>query len=216
MAAGAAGGDAAFAWQVDVWDRMSSPYVRDVDRRFAPVVERVLARADLRAGERVVDLGTGTGSVALLAAARVSPNGRVDAVDPSPEMLQAARLRAEELGVPGIAFHEGRAESIPLADGSADALLASLSLMYVIDRAAAAREIGRVLRPGGRLVASVWAGPEEADIVRFQQSAARLAPPPPVAGVGPGALADPSPLVALLAAAGIAARVEREELGFVF
>src|SRR5262249_13541413 len=133
MAAGAAGGDAAFGWQVDVWDRMSSPYVREVDHRFAPVVQRVLARADLRAGERVMDLGTGTGSVALLAAARVGPNGRVDAVDPSSEMLQAAQRRASDLGLRNIAFHEGRAESIPLADGSADVLLASLSLMYVID-----------------------------------------------------------------------------------
>ena len=94
--------------------------------------------------------------------------------------------------------------------------VASLSLMYVIDRAAAAREIARVLRPGGRFVAAVWAGPEECDIVWFQQTAGRFAPTPPVPGVGPGALADPTPFLAQLAGAGIAAQVETEVLGFDF
>src|SRR5215213_4240152 len=74
--------------------------------------------------------------------------------------------------------------------------------------------IARVLRPGGRLVAAVWAGPEQCDIVRFQQIAGSFAPPPPVPGVGPGALADPSPFLAQLEAAGIDARVETEILGF--
>jgi SAM-dependent methyltransferase len=88
--------------------------------------------------------------------------------------------------------------------------------MYVIDRAAAAREIGRVLRPGGRFAAAVWGGPEEADIVLFQQSAGSFAPAPPVPGVGPGALADPSGFVAELESAGIRASVESETTGFVF
>ena len=88
--------------------------------------------------------------------------------------------------------------------------------MYVIDRAAAAREIARVLRPGGRLVAAVWGGPEHADIVRFQQTAGSFAPKPPVPGVGPGALADPAEFLAQLASAGIRASVEAETKSFVF
>jgi hypothetical protein len=79
-----------------------------------------------------------------------------------------------------------------------------------------ARQIGRVLAPGGRLVAAVWAGPERCDIVRFQQVAAAFAPPPPAPDVGPGALADPAPFLADLAAAGLDARVETEVLGFEF
>ena len=55
-----------------------------------------------------------------------------------------------------------------------DVLLASLSLMYAIDRAATARECARVLRPGGRFVAAVWAGPEQCDIVRFQALAGQV------------------------------------------
>lgn len=88
--------------------------------------------------------------------------------------------------------------------------------MYVIDRPAAALEIARVLRPGGRFVAAVWAGPADCDIVRFQQTAGSFAPPPPVPGVGPGALADARPLLTQLADAGIHARVETEVLGFDF
>src|SRR5262245_51296476 len=88
--------------------------------------------------------------------------------------------------------------------------------MYVIDRGAAAREIARVLRPSGRFVAAVWAGPEQCDLVLFQQTVGRFAPTPPVPGVGPGALADPSAFLAQLAEAGIVASVETEELGFDF
>jgi SAM-dependent methyltransferase len=97
-----------------------------------------------------------------------------------------------------------------------DVVLASLSLMYVIDRAAAAREIARVLRPGGRFVAAVWAGPAECDIVWFQQTAGSFAPAPPVPGVGPGALADTRPLLAQLEDVDLRARVETEILGFDF
>jgi len=88
--------------------------------------------------------------------------------------------------------------------------------MYVIDRNAAAREIARVLRLGGRLVAAVWSGPDEADIVLMQQTAGSFAPKPPVPGVGPGALADPSEFLAGLERAGIRARVEIETTGFDF
>ena len=73
-----------------------------------------------------------------------------------------------------------------------------------------------MLRPGGRLIAAVWAGPEQCDIVLFQQIAGSFAPPPPVPGVGPGALANPAPFLKLLAGAGIDAHVETETLGFDF
>src|SRR5262245_27436505 len=205
----------ALAWQTGVWDRMSDTYWRELDARFAPVVERLIARAALAPGERVLDLGTGTGAAAERAAGLVGPAGEVLAVDISPAMLaQARRLAARAIG--NVVLREGRAEALPAADGAFDAVLASLSLMFVLDRPAAAREIARVLRPGGRLVAAVWAGPEQCDIVRFQQIAGRYAPRPPLAGVGPGALADPAPFLAQLAEAGIAARVEAEPLGFDF
>ena len=206
--------DEALAWQIGVWDRISDIYVREIDPRFAPVVDGVIARAELSEGESVLDLGTGTGTVAERAAAAVGPSGAITAVDVSPDMLALARGRVADL--PNVAVVEGRGEEIPADDSSVDAVLASLSLMYVIDRQMAANEIARVLRAGGRLVAAVWAGPEECDIVLFQTTAGRFAGPPPVPGVGPGALADTSEFLAQLDAAGVAATVEKEMLGFDF
>jgi SAM-dependent methyltransferase len=204
------------AWQIGVWDRISDIYLREIDQRFAPVVENVIARAGLEPGHRVLDLGTGTGAVAQRAAPMLAPAGQVVGVDVSTDMLALAQQRIAAQGLTNVIFREGRAEELPADDGSFDAVLASLSLMYVIDRAAAAQEIARVLRPGGRLVGAVWAGPDRCDIVRFQQIAGSFAPPPPVPGVGPGALADPKPFLEQLAAAGIRARADTETLGFDF
>ncbi len=197
--------DEGFVWQVGIWDRMADTYQHYIDRGFAPVIDAVLDDAGLVRGERVLDLGTGTGSLALRAAAQVGGQGRVIATDISPDMLDIAARRLKALHITNVDCSEGRAEALPAADESLDAVLASLSLMYVIDRAAAAREIARVLRPGGRLVAAVWAGPGEADIVLFQQTAGQFAPPPPVPGVGPGALGDVEPFLGQLIGAGLEA-----------
>lgn len=206
----------ALAWQTGIWDRISEIYRSEIDRRLAPVVEGVIKRASLKPGEHVLDVGTGTGSAAVRAASLVAPTGRVVGIDISPDMLALAQQGASGLAIENVSFREGPAEAIPADDAEFDVLVASLSFMYVIDRATAARESARVLRPGGRFIAAVWAAPERCDIVLFQQTAGRFAPPPPVPGVGPGALADPSTFLTQLADAGIDARVETETLGFDF
>jgi SAM-dependent methyltransferase len=206
----------AFQWQVGVWDRISQLYLREIDSRFAPVVAGAVRRADLKPGERVLDLGTGTAALAVEAARRVGATGTVTGVDISPDMLSLARQRVDASALTNIELRQGRAEAIPAGDAAYDAVLASLSLMYAIDRPTAAREVRRVLRPGGRFVGAVWAAPEQCDIVKFQQTAGKFAPPPPVPGVGPGALANPAPFLEQLARVGIDAKVESEELGFDF
>ena len=173
---------AGLAWQTGVWNRIADVYLREIDRRFEPVVDHVIARAQLAAGDRVLDLGTGTGAVAARAAQLVGPNGLVVGVDISADMLRAARQRVAAQGLTRVSFREGRAEALPAENESFDVVLASLSLMYVIDRAAA-----------------VWAEPEACDIVLLQQTAGRFGGPPPVPGVGPGALADPTPFLAISA-----------------
>ena len=203
-------------WQIGVWDQMSRLYGREVDKRFAPIVEAVIQRASLRLGERVLDLGTGTGAVAARAAVAVGAGGGVVGIDISEEMLRQARQTAADLNLHNVDFSEGRAEAIPAEAATFDVVLASLSLMYVIDRAAAAREISRVLKPGGRFVAALWSGPASSDIVWFQQTAGSFAPPPPVPGVGPGAMADPGMFLAQLAAAGVEADVQTEVQEFDF
>lgn len=206
----------ALVWQTGIWDRISDVYLREIDRRFVPVIAAVVRRASFGPSQRVMDLGTGTGSVALHCAPMLLPDGHVLAVDVSSEMLAVARRRAAAAASGNVTFCAGRGEALPAEDHAFDRVVASLSLMYVIDRAAAAHEIARVLRPGGRLIAAVWAGPERCDIVRFQQTAGSFAPTPPVPGVGPGALGDPAPFLAQLAHAGITAWVETETLGFDF
>lgn len=202
-------------WQVDVWNEIADVYETEIDQRFVPVVDHLLGYARLEPGEDVVDLGTGTGAVAIAAAEAVGERGSVTGVDISPDMLDTARRRAGK--VPArLEFLEGRAEAIPIDDASADVVLASLSLMYVLDRRAAAGEIARVLRPGGRFVSATWAGPDENDIVAFQVTAGGFAPPPPVPGVGPGSMADLSPFMADLADAGLEARWEKELPVFEF
>ena len=208
--------EAGLAWQVGVWDRISQLYWAEVDPRFAPVVDGVIARAALQPGERVLDIGTGTGAVAAKAAAAVGTSGSVLAIDPSPEMVALGHRRAGQPGIGSFQVEVGKAEAIPAEDESIDAVLASLSLMYAIDRAAAAREIARVLRPQGRLVAAAWGGPDVTDIVLFQQTAGTFAPPPPVPGVGPGALADTRPFLEELSRSGIEARAETEVVEFEF
>lgn len=204
------------AWQKGVWDRISQTYLREVDIRFAPVVEQVIRRATLMPGQQVLDLGAGTGAVLLQAASLIAPGGQVLGVDISPEMLRIAQQRVHERGLANVQLSEGGAEALPAETGTFDVVLASLSLMYAIDRKRAAHEIARVLRPGGRLIAAAWAGPEQCDIVLFQQIAGSFAPPPPVLGVGPGALANPASFLTLLAEAGVDAHVEKEALDFDF
>ena len=191
-----------------MWDGTAQTYVDEIDRRFAPVIDHVIELAKLRAGDHVLDLGTGTGSVAMRAAALVAPGGSVTGIDLSPGMLRQAEARATAANVTGVQFREGSATAIPAADASADVLTASLCMMFVPDRATAARECARVLRLGGRFVAAVWGGPDVCDLNRLLQAAARFSARPPTPGVGGASLADPAPFMEQLAVAGIDTRVD--------
>src|SRR5688500_13172447 len=137
------------AWQTGVWNRRSEGYVREIDQRLAPVVDALIARSGVRTGGHGIDLGPGRAAAAPRAAAIVGPSGRVVGVDISPDMLSLARQALFGRGLDNVTLLEGRAEAIPASDAEFDAVLASLSLMFVIRRDAAAREIARVLKPGG-------------------------------------------------------------------
>jgi demethylmenaquinone methyltransferase / 2-methoxy-6-polyprenyl-1,4-benzoquinol methylase len=102
-----------------------------------------------RAGDRVLDVATGTGMVAaeLLARADCSVVG----IDQSAEMLAAARARFSESDAPRVQLIEGQAEAMPFAGGSFDALTVTYLLRYVEDPRATIAELARVLRPGGRI-----------------------------------------------------------------
>ena len=106
----------------------------------------------LEPGETVLDLGSGGGLDALLAAREVGPTGRVIGVDMTPEMIERARRAAAAF--PQVEFREGRLESLPVDDASVDAVTSNCVINLVPDKPRVFREVARVLRPGGRMVVS--------------------------------------------------------------
>jgi SAM-dependent methyltransferase len=113
-----------------------------------------LVHAALRPGETVLDLGSGAGFDAFLAAREVGSTGHVIGVDMTPEMLARARRNAEATGHRNVEFREGRIEALPVADASVDVVISNCVINLAPDKAAVFREVSRVLRPGGRMVVS--------------------------------------------------------------
>jgi arsenite methyltransferase len=113
------------------------------------------ALAELEPGEVVLDLGSGAGMDAFLAAQRVGPEGHVHGVDMTKEMLAKARHNAAEFkrrtGLGNVTFHQGQIEAIPLPDASVDVVLSNCVLNLSPDHPRVWREIARVLKPGGRV-----------------------------------------------------------------
>ena len=109
------------------------------------------AVADLRPGERVLDLGSGGGIDVLLSAKRVGPTGRAFGLDMTDEMLALARRNADAAGATNVEFLKGHIEAIPLPAGSIDVVISNCVVNLAADKPAVFREIGRVLRPGGRI-----------------------------------------------------------------
>ena len=109
------------------------------------------AVAELRAGERVLDLGSGGGIDVILSARRVGPTGRAIGLDMTDEMLALAQRNAAEAGVDNVEFVRGTIESIPLPAESVDVVISNCVINLAADKAAVFSEIARVLRPGGRV-----------------------------------------------------------------
>jgi SAM-dependent methyltransferase len=122
---------------------------------FEPWGARLVAAAGVGPRDRVVDVGSGTGAVARLAAARVGRAGSVSASDLSAGMVAVARTVSAHVRPP-VDFRAADAQALPYPDGAVDVALCQFSVMFFVDRPAALAELRRVLAPGGRLALNAW------------------------------------------------------------
>ena len=135
-----------------------------------PVAKHVVSLANLQRGERVVDLATGTGNAALLAA---GAGALATGVDTAPRLIDVARSRAEAEGVDA-SFVVGDIQALPFDDGSFEVALSVFGLIFAADPSRAFDEMIRVLGPAGRALFSVWvpAGPISALVATFGRAVA--------------------------------------------
>lgn len=168
--------------------------------------DAMLNAAELRPGERALDVGCGIGSTTIEAADRVRPGGAVVGVDVSSPMLSLARQRAQAAEATDVAFVEADAQVHGFGEASFDAVISRNGLMFFDDPDAAFANLGRALRPGGRIAFVVPQGPDHSEWVMAAGVAAAphigvpqgLAPDAP----GPYGLADPDRTRAILERAG--------------
>lgn len=125
-----------------------------------PVSVAMLDGLALSPGERVLELAAGPGDTGFLAAEQIMPGGTLISSDGAEAMVEVARARAAQAGIANAEFRTLELEWIDLAAASVDAILCRWGIMLIVDPSAAAREIRRVLRPGGRAALAVWDLPE--------------------------------------------------------
>jgi ubiquinone/menaquinone biosynthesis C-methylase UbiE len=178
-----------------------------IDARGAAVTGRMLERAALRPGDRVLELACGPGGLGLAAAQRVGLAGDVVLSDVAPEMTEIAAARAKARGLANVSTLVLDAERIDQPDAAFNVVLCREGLMLVPDPQAAVREIARVLRPGGRVAVAVW-GPRSRNPwlgAVFDVLSAAFGTPLPPAGVPhPFSLDDTSRLEAMFGVGGLA------------
>jgi len=203
------------------WNRVAGGWEKwdaFFDLSMAFLNHRLVGDARLRAGMQVLDLGSGTGYPALLAAQTVGSTGSVVGLDLAEQMVAVAERKAKRLGLGNVTFQTGEVTSLPFGASSFDAVTSRFCLMFLPEIPKAAAEIARVLKPGAYLAAAVWSVPDKNPYLRIPidiiKEFIELPPPDPEA---PGIfrLAKPGELAAILKDAGFTDVAEDEFLGDV-
>lgn len=185
----------------EAWYRWG-PFIEDW---LGPATERMLDRAGLTTGSRVLDVAAGAGGQSLAAARRVGPTGHVLATDISPAILGYAAKAASDAGVTTVATRELDAERLDLPEASFDAVICRVGLIYCPDQPAALAGMRRALRPGGRISTVVYSTADRNGFFAIPVGVIRRRAqlPPPAAGQpGPFSLGAPGVAEQVLAQAG--------------
>lgn len=182
-------------------------YAEIVDIMFAGITEAVLVAAAISPGDRVLDLGCGSGGTTLAIAEKVTPVGSVTAIDVSAPMLERARRRIGAAGLVNVAFLLGDASVYPFAANSFDAMVSRLGVMFFDDPENTFRRLSPSLDSGGRIALGVWRGPRENLWAMGPVAAAKefldMPPRPGPEEPGPFSFADPDRVRAVLGGAGL-------------
>jgi SAM-dependent methyltransferase len=204
---GAANADQAEYWNSEAGQRWI-PYQEALDQRLAPLTDLLMARAGVRPGECVIDVGCGTGTTALQLAAAVGAHGSVLAIDISEPLLAAARRRCLAGGHANVRLVRADAQTHRFERACHDAVVSRFGVMFFDGPIAAFANLLSALRPGGRLAFASW-GPLEANpwfVLPLEVGMRRLGPaePQPPRAPGPLALSEPDYVREILTGAGFA------------
>jgi len=207
------------AAQIESWDGPGGQHwvaeAERYDRMTRSFGERIIEAAAPGPGERVLDVGCGNGAVALAVSALVAPGGSVMGLDISGPMLAYARRRAEAAGIARVSFRKGDAQVYPLPPASFDAVVSRFGVMFFDDPVAAFANLGRALKPGGRIAFTCWRDLIVNDWLMVPAGAALQYVPMPDLGQpgapGPFSLADPERVHQVLRDAAFA-RIAAEEV----
>ncbi|NOT22845.1 MAG: methyltransferase domain-containing protein [Nitrospiraceae bacterium] len=200
------------------WNRVAGGWEkwdRFFDEQMAFLNHRLVADARLRAGMKVLDLGSGTGYPALLGAQTVGPSGTVLGVDLAEHMLAVAGRKATRLGLHNVSFKTGDVTALPLEANSFDAITSRFCLMFLPEIPKAAVEIARLLKPGGWVAAAVWSAPEKNPSIGLSMEVIKQVvelPTPDPTAPGIFRLAKPGDLEGLMQQAGLADVTDQEFL----
>ncbi|MGH9992506.1 MAG: class I SAM-dependent methyltransferase [Nitrososphaera sp.] len=185
------------AQQRQGWDSVAEGWKRwwkPIEESAQVVSDKLVDLAQIRHGQKVLDIGTGIGEPAVTAARQVGQNGKVVAIDISPQMLTIAKERAKDNGVEKIIeFREADAESLSLPSSSFDAIISRWGLMFLPNLSNALTSMRQALVPNGRIAAAVWSIPQKVPFLSLAIGTAMkevAASPPPPGTPGPFTLAD--------------------------
>ena len=151
-----AGQRAAWAGLSTAWEKWDSVIMAQL----SPVTTAMIERLDIAEDQQHLDIAAGTGEPGLTIA-QLAPRGRVVVTDLAPEMLDVATRRAAAQGITNVETRACSADDLPFGDGAFDSISVRFGYMFLPDMAKATAEFARVLKPGGRVCASVWVNPDE-------------------------------------------------------